>query len=143
MRVLRAIALALLLAFGLLLVVSCQAGTPTAKPEASSDVKGYKDVTVEQAKDMLAKGGITVLDVRTPEEYAEGHIQNSKLLPLQELQQRADTELPKDHPIVVYCQTGVRSAQASKILADLGFGEVYNTLGGFQAWKSAGGAIVK
>lgn len=144
MRISRAIALALVLALGLLFAAGCQVGAPAAKSEDSRAAKGYTDVTVQQAKDMLDKGeGLVLLDVRTPEEYAEGHIQNSKLLPLQELRQRAEKELPKDSTIVVYCRTGVRSAQASQILVDLGFREVYNVLGGIEAWKAAGAAVVK
>lgn len=144
MRISRAIALAVVLALGLLFAAGCQVGTPAAKPEASKATKGYTNITVQQAKDMLDKGeGLVLLDVRTPEEYAEGHVQNSKLLPLQELQQRAEKELPKDSPIVVYCRTGVRSAQASQILVDLGFREVYNVLGGIEAWKAKGATVVK
>lgn len=80
-----------------------------------------------------------LLDVRTPEEYAEGHIEDADLIPVERLRDRAD-ELPEDTdtPIFVYCRTGSRSAQASEILVDLGYENVHNLEGGIVAWTAAG-----
>lgn len=84
---------------------------------------------------MLANNpGVLLLDVRTPEEYAAGHIPDSQLLPYDQLKTRTD-ELPADKttPIIVYCRSGNRSAVAAQTLAGLGYTEIYD-LGGIQDW---------
>ncbi|GAB4544209.1 MAG: hypothetical protein OHK0023_00670 [Anaerolineae bacterium] len=77
-----------------------------------------------------------LLDVRTPEEYAAGHIRGATLLPLQELEARL-AELPKDKPVVIYCRSGNRSAQAFQILKAAGYTNLYD-LGGIISWQGAG-----
>jgi len=64
--------------------------------------------------------GATLLDVRTREEYAEGHVAGSLNIPVQELAIRAG-ELPQGHDIVVYCRSGGRSATAAQWLRQSGF----------------------
>ena len=78
-----------------------------------------------------------LLDVRTPEEYAEGHIKGAVLIPVQQLQQRI-SEVPKDKQVYVYCRSGVRSVRAAKMLVNAGFTRIENVQGGFMAWKEAG-----
>jgi rhodanese-related sulfurtransferase len=77
-----------------------------------------------------------LIDVRTPEEYASGKIRNASNISLQTLQNRL-SEIPKDRPIVVYCLSGNRSAQAAALLKSAGYSEVYD-LGGITGWQSAG-----
>lgn len=92
-------------------------------------------ISPEDAKNMLANNpNILLLDVRTAEEYAAGHIPDSVLLPYDQLKARAD-ELPADKttPIIVYCRSGNRSAVAAGTLAGLGYTEIYD-LGGIQDW---------
>src|SRR5665811_2481850 len=90
----------------------------------------YTNINVQQGKEMIAKGEVFILDVRTPGEYASGHIKNSTLLAVQDIPaNELDLklkELPKNGSILVYCKAGSRSAAASKILADNGFSKVYN-----------------
>ncbi|MCZ7402944.1 MAG: rhodanese-like domain-containing protein [Candidatus Methanoperedens sp.] len=107
----------------------------------------YTNVNVQQAKEMIDKGEVFILDVRTPGEYASGHIKNSTLLavqaiPANELDLKLK-ELPKNGSIIVYCTTGIRSAAASKILVDSGFSKVYNMQGGITEWINAGYETVK
>jgi len=102
----------------------------------------YTDISISQGKEMIDRGEVFILDVRTPEEYAAGHINGSTLLavqdiPAQELDNRLK-EIPKDRKILVYCRTGHRSTQASKILVENGFAEVYNMQGGITEWNKAG-----
>jgi rhodanese-related sulfurtransferase len=78
-----------------------------------------------------------ILDVRQPDEYAAGHVAESVLIPLDQLQSRA-SEVPDDLPLYVICRSGNRSRQASKILIDLGFSDVRNVEGGVLAWQEAG-----
>jgi adenylyltransferase/sulfurtransferase len=79
------------------------------------------------------KRSIVVLDVREPFEYEIAHIDGSKLIPLGQLGQRVN-ELDTADQIVVYCHTGVRSAQAVSFLNGLGFKKVKNLKGGIKAW---------
>ncbi len=80
-----------------------------------------------------------LVDVRTPEEFAGGHIAGAVNIPLQSLAQRMD-EIPQDEPAVLYCRSGNRSATAGKMLAQAGYTDVYD-LGGIIAWQSQGLAL--
>ncbi len=102
----------------------------------------YKGITVDEAYEMIKNGGYQILDVRTPEEYSEGHIAGSVLIPVSELGKRLD-ELEKELPVVVYCRSGKRSAKASEILKKAGFKEIYNVLGGITDWSAKGYPIEK
>ena len=77
------------------------------------------------------KGGAMVVDVRTPGEYAGGHYEGATNIPLQELGGRLKQLGAKDRVIVVYCASGMRSAQAAKILVGAGYKDVTNA-GGLQ-----------
>jgi rhodanese-related sulfurtransferase len=100
------------------------------------------DVSVQQAKQMIDRGDVLILDVRTQEEYDAGHIKNSTLIPVQVLDKRLN-ELPRDKKILVYCKAGGRSAQASQILVNSGFKEIYNMKGGITDWTNAGYDLIK
>ena len=79
---------------------------------------------------------IILLDVRTPEEYRERRIPGSILLPNYETRDRAADMIPdKEAKIVVYCRSGRRSAEAAKVLKELGYKNVYD-LGGINSWPS-------
>ena len=81
-----------------------------------------------------------MLDVRTAEEYAEGHIPGAVLIPVQQLAARMK-EVPHDKQVYVYCHSGVRSARAAGMLAKKGFTNIENIQGGIVAWRSAGHPI--
>jgi rhodanese-related sulfurtransferase len=83
-----------------------------------------------------------LLDVRRPDEVAQGVIPGAQHIVLDELPAKADM-LPKDKPLVVYCAKGGRSAQACAFLAAKGFKELYNLEGGIEAWQKEGGAVVQ
>lgn len=77
---------------------------------------------------------IILVDVRTPEEYREKRIPGSVLLPDYEIRNRASEVIPdKNARIVVYCRSGRRSAEAAKVLKDMGYENVYD-LGGIIDW---------
>jgi len=82
----------------------------------------------------LVKDGAIILDVRTPGEYASGHIKGSKNFPLQSLQQNL-IKIPKDKVIITCCASGMRSGSAKSILLSSGFKEVHNG-GGWMSLKS-------
>ena len=80
------------------------------------------------------------MDVRTEDEYNDGHIKGAILLPVQELEERLD-ELPVDKPIIVYCRSGNRSRNAAEILVVNGFEAVYD-MGGINSWTSKGYPVI-
>lgn len=123
---------------GILLLAAVSGCASTTK---SPEKAQYVNISVQQAKEIIERGEVFILDVRTQEEYDAGHIQNSTLIPLQEIEKRLD-EIPRDRKILVYCRTGHRSTQASEILANNGF-EVYNMKGGIVEWTDAGYEVVK
>jgi rhodanese-related sulfurtransferase len=93
-------------------------------------------ITVTQAAAMRDQGAF-VLDVRTSEEWTQGHIPGSTLIPLDELPART-AEVPRDQDVVVVCRTGHRSQQGMEILKSAGFTRVSSMDGGLTAWMAQG-----
>lgn len=94
----------------------------------------YIKISPEEAKEKMAVAGTLVVDVRTQEEFAEGHIQGALLLPVDQIEAQAATVLPdKDAVILVYCRSGNRSRTASEALIDMGYTQVLD-FGGIIDW---------
>jgi len=113
-------------------VQTAAASAKTAAPATRDDKSDFKSVDWEQAKAMVAAGGIFV-DVRSPNELKEGFATNALNLPLNEMRERY-AELPKDKDLLIYCRSGRRSAAAAHFLVNNGYERVYNVLGGFLAY---------
>ena len=96
---------------------------------------GYAQITAEEGKAIMdSVEDCVVLDVRTQEEYDQGHIPGAILIPSTEIEARAGAELPdKSQVILVYCRSGNRSKKASEILAQLGYTNV-REFGGIIDW---------
>jgi rhodanese-related sulfurtransferase len=94
------------------------------------------EVSVQEAAERRDQGAF-VLDVRQPEEWAEYHIPDSTLIPLEELAGQL-SDLPQDRDIIVVCRTGNRSAQARDILLSAGFTHVTSMTGGLTQWRAQG-----
>lgn len=94
----------------------------------------FTDISVEQAKQMIDNNEVFLLDVRTQEEFDAGYIEGAILIPDYELASRL-SEVPDDAKILVYCRSGRRSVDASNILLDAGYTDVYNMLGGINEWS--------
>jgi len=94
------------------------------------------EVSVQEAY-QLQDDGAFLLDVRTPEEWAAGHVPGATLIPLDELASRT-SELPKGEDIVVICRSGNRSATGRDILLSAGFESVTSVAGGFNQWVANG-----
>lgn len=79
-----------------------------------------------------------ILDVRTPEEYAEGHLEGAINMDWyeQDFTQMLES-IPKDEKVYVYCKIGGRSAMAAKLMDSLGYKNVVDLAGGYDAWKEA------
>lgn len=105
---------------------------------AASD---YRDISPQQVREMLGsqKEGLLLLDVRTEEEYEEGHLKNATLIPVQVLGKRLDEIAGyRDKVVIVYCAIGGRSSNASAYLTRNNFKNVYNMSGGFKSWSRSG-----
>lgn len=88
------------------------------------------DINQEELRNMVSKGAV-LLDVRSPQEYQEGHLEGAILIPEYELMKRCEKELKdKNETIVVYCSSGSRSKKAQKQLKKLGYTNVYNLYNG-------------
>ncbi|MCU0498724.1 MAG: rhodanese-like domain-containing protein [Anaerolineae bacterium] len=89
----------------------------------------------------FSTGSHLLLDVRTPSEYSEAHIDGSVNIALQDLNTRL-SEIPHDQPVVIYCRSGNRSAQAAQLLIDAGYTQIYD-MGGIIGWEQAGLPVVR
>ena len=108
----------------------------TETTETTEDVLvPYEQITAEDAKKLMDdESDYIIVDARTEEEFAEGHIPGAILIPEYEIADRAQSELPdKDQLILVYCRSGRRSKIASQALADLGYTNV-KEFGGIIDW---------
>lgn len=85
---------------------------------------------------------LQLIDVRTEAEYANGHVAGAKLIPLHEVEKRL-AEIDKQKPVLLYCRTGSRSANALKILQERGYTQAKHMDGGIKAWQAAGLPITK
>ena len=100
----------------------------------------YKKITSDEAKKMMETQKVIVVDVRTLEEYNEGHIPNAISVPLETIENEAEAKLKnKDDLILVYCRSGRRSREAALKLIEKGYTNVID-FGGIQDWN---GEIVK
>lgn len=95
--------------------------------------KGVRVISTAELKNELKDKKKQFVDVRTLAEYKSNHIREFKNIPLNNLSKRVD-ELSKDKEVVVICQSGMRSSQASKLLKKMGFEQVTNVRGGMSAW---------
>ncbi len=99
----------------------------------------YAEIDAAGAKKLIEEKKPLILDVRTPNEFYEGHITGAKLIPLQQLEERvSEISGYKDRDILVYCRSGNRSTVASEILRKHGFKKIYNLRSGIKGWLNEG-----
>lgn len=125
----------------IMLIVSACAPAPAPAPSAASTESTASQIqtlapTAYQSQFVESSQAHLLVDVRTAEEFASGHIPGAVNIPLQELEGRL-AEVPADSPVVVYCRSGNRSAQAADLLHEAGYTQVYD-LGGITAWHAQG-----
>ena len=102
---------------------------------APKETATYRQISMDEAITMMEKeSGYIILDVRTPEEFADKHIPGAVNIPNETITAEEIPELPnKDQLILVYCRSGNRSKQASEKLADMGYTNVVE-FGGINSW---------
>lgn len=97
-------------------------------------MEAYHKITAEEAKKMMDEGGVTIVDVRTEEEYKEGHVPDAILVPNETIADEPPEALPdQDAKLLVYCRSGRRSKDASDKLVEMGYQNVYD-FGGIIDW---------
>ena len=111
--------------------------------DTDATTNDYEDISVEEAhtmiNDTVSYPNLIILDVRNQDEYDSGHLNNSILIPLSELESQLNEIIQYNNTeIIVHCRSGSRSRSASEILASNGFSKIYNMLGGITAWIDAG-----
>ena len=103
---------------------------------SNSQINTYRSITMDEAVAMMEReSGYIILDVRTPEEFAEKHIPNAINVPNETIGTGEISQLPdKDQLIMVYCRSGRRSKEAAKKLVKLGYTNIVE-FGGILDWK--------
>ncbi|MFV9673710.1 MAG: rhodanese-like domain-containing protein [Acidimicrobiia bacterium] len=114
------------------LVTACSSDTTTQSIELVSPAEAAQVIADDPA-------GLVVLDIRTPEEFAQARLADAVLVDFYEADFAAQLDtLDKDVPYVMYCNSGNRSSEAVKTMKDLGFVEVYEIDGGIVNWYDQG-----
>jgi rhodanese-related sulfurtransferase len=120
------------------------ASEATLPPDESAGESAPQLVDVTEAKRLIAARQVTILDVRTPDEFSAGHIAGAKNLNFYGGDFQAKLQqLDKDQSYLVHCASGARSARASAAMSRLGFKSVYDLAGGIRAWEQAHQEVVK
>lgn len=120
--------------------VACQTQTDSSNDKQSltqQQVAPYQDLSVEAFKAKMSEPEVILMDVRTPEETAEGKIEGAIELDFRspDFAEKLD-ELGKDKTYLIYCRSGNRSGKTCNLMAEKGFKNLYNLDGGFMAWSS-------
>jgi len=103
-----------------------------------------KRASALQVTQLINRGKSTIVDVRTPQEFALGHLRDAKNIPLADLRARiGELEKSKARALVVVCQSGTRADKAVRQLAAAGFNDVVSLEGGLTAWQAAGLPVAK
>ena len=139
MKKLKGLIIVLLISLTLFGLCGCQndADTNADKDNGTTlNTLGYEQITQAKAKEIMESGGeYIIIDARTEEEFAGGHIEGAVLIPEYEIAEKAEAQIPKkDTLILVYCRSGRRSKIASEELVKLGYTNV-KEFGGIIDWQ--------
>ena len=130
------------LAIGAVLTAGCIGGE-TITPTQEIPTQIIENITPQEAFTLIqnnkTNSGFVILDVRTPEEFADGHIENTINIDFYSKTFRDELgKLDKNKTYLIYCQSGNRSGKTLDMMTELNFKEVYNMLGGILAWNAEG-----
>lgn len=125
----------------MLLMISC-----AQQNEATLDI--HTNVTAEEAFNLIRANegnpAFIILDVRTPQEFNEGHIANALMIDFNSESFKEEiNKLDKDKTYLVYCRTGNRSRGAVELMTELGFTKIYHLTSGIVGWLEAGLLVTK
>ncbi len=114
----------------------------TTSCEEKSTASEIQVVSTEEMETLLELDDVQLVDVRTPEEYKEGYIEKSQNIDYQSPTFLEDiSRLDKTKPVLVYCQSGGRSARCAEKLKEAGFIKIYDLEGGISKWKHEGNDV--
>lgn len=135
----------LVLAIVAIVLISC--AKMFSKGSARGDkplLASYSNMNVDEFQTLIADANVQLLDVRTREEFDEGHIAGAQLVDVNDstFVEQAKAVLDVQRPVAVYCRSGRRSARAASLLVEQGM-KVTNLNGGIIAWQDAGKTLVK
>jgi rhodanese-related sulfurtransferase len=130
---------------------SIPVSTPTTSPSPSNIPTAQSAVKIVNSKEAKAlmnenKGlkDFVIIDVRTAPEFSSGHMENDINIDIYKTDFKSSiSALDRNSKYLIYCQTGIRSAQAARIMDDLGFKEIYDLNGGIAQWIQDGNSVVK
>lgn len=121
-----------------MLLIAASSGMMLLWSFLGNRLRGVKEVDNAAALQLINHKNALILDVREENEFNTGHIRGAKLIPLIKLKERiGELERYREQPIVVVCRSGNRSATASALLGNRGFGQAYSLTGGMMAWQKA------
>lgn len=124
--------------FSFLLLLGIAACQAQDKQNISAGGGGIEVLSVDGFKAKINKKSVQLVDVRTPEEFAAGHIGNAMNIDVQsaDFETRAQALISKDKPVAVYCRSGKRSQRAVSLLSGMGYKVIYDLKGGYLAWEA-------
>jgi len=131
---------AVLLGMSVVVLSACGSSETAEVSAPLGQAEGVRVVSVEQAASLLELAPApTIVDVRTPQEFAQGHLEGAVLVDFNapDFRDRI-AEFPRDGHYVIYCRSGNRSAGARQVMTDLGFTDVADIEGGVVAWAEQG-----
>jgi rhodanese-related sulfurtransferase len=102
---------------------------------------GYTNIDSDQLAELRQRQPTILVDIRSDSEVAQARIEGAVHIPMHLLPYRLK-DLEKQHPVVLYCRSGARSAQASAFLAQQGMTNIHNLLGGIMDWARSGKELV-
>jgi rhodanese-related sulfurtransferase len=105
---------------------------------------GGPAVSTLEATQLINRKDALVIDVRSSDDYARGHVLNARNVPAAQLPTRLDElQKLKSRPLILTCQNGTTASASCEVLRKAGFGEVYLLTGGIAAWEQAGLPVAK
>ena len=108
--------------------------------QCSTTTGNFERLSVEEFKAFIADSTVQLVDVRTAEEYSEGHLPGSVNIDVMKGHEELATVLDPERPVALYCRSGRRSEQAGWVLAKLFFKNVVDLEGGYNSWVEYQGA---
>ena len=124
--------------------VSCKTtsiNTEETEDESTEEIPEIQHISPSEVYEIIQNDeDYIILDVRTQDEYNDGHLEKAQLISVDTIEHVLDI-LPKDKPIIVYCQGGIRSRRAAEILVSNGFDPVYD-MGGITDWIDEGYPVI-
>ena len=124
-----------------LIVIAIVSGALLAWPTIMRRGHG---LSAADATQLINRRNAVVVDLRSAEQFGQGHLPQARNYPFEELSAKA-TQIAKNKtaPLLLVCQSGQRARKAEQVLTDAGYAEVYSLQGGLDAWQTAGMPVVK